>query len=64
MADVTKSRDTRQPSAPADQKKTTLTEAAIRERAYQRYVERGGGPGRQEEDWREAERELREKTRR
>jgi hypothetical protein len=30
----------------------------IRMRAYQRYVERGAGEGRQFEDWLEAEREL------
>jgi hypothetical protein len=34
----------------------------IRMRAYQRYVERGGGDGMDFEDWLEAEREL--KTRR
>jgi hypothetical protein len=31
----------------------------IAERAYQRFVERGGEPGREVEDWLEAERELR-----
>lgn len=32
----------------------------IAEQAYKRYVERGGEPGRDVEDWLEAERELRE----
>ena len=36
------------------------TPEQIAERAYQRYVERGGEPGREVEDWLEAERELRE----
>jgi hypothetical protein len=35
------------------------SEEAIRLRAYQRYLERGGGDGRDFEDWLEAERELR-----
>lgn len=34
------------------------TPEQIAERAYQRYVERGGEPGREVEDWLEAEREL------
>ena len=33
----------------------------IRRRAYQRYLERGGGDGRDFDDWLEAERELRQK---
>lgn len=35
----------------------------IRERAYQRYLERGGGHGMDFDDWVEAERELRTKSR-
>jgi hypothetical protein len=35
------------------------SEEAIRMRAYQRYLERGGGHGMDFEDWLEAERELR-----
>jgi hypothetical protein len=38
------------------------SEEAIRLRAYQRYLERGGGHGMEFEDWLHAEREL--KTRR
>jgi len=35
------------------------TPEQIAERAYRRFVERGGEPGRDVEDWLEAERELR-----
>jgi len=34
------------------------SEDDIRERAYQRYLQRGGGHGMDFEDWLEAEREL------
>ena len=34
------------------------SEEEIRRRAYQRYLERGGGHGMEFEDWLEAEREL------
>ena len=34
------------------------SEEDIRLRAYQRYLERGGGHGMEFEDWLEAEREL------
>jgi hypothetical protein len=37
------------------------SEHDIRLRAYQRYLERGGGHGQEFEDWVEAERELRTK---
>ncbi|HJZ72307.1 MAG TPA: DUF2934 domain-containing protein [Vicinamibacterales bacterium] len=36
------------------------SEEDIRMRAYHRYLERGGAPGTDFEDWLEAERELRE----
>jgi hypothetical protein len=36
------------------------TPEQIAKRAYQRYVERGGEPGREVEDWLEAERDLRQ----
>ncbi|HZR23182.1 MAG TPA: DUF2934 domain-containing protein [Vicinamibacterales bacterium] len=36
-----------------------VTEEDIRERAYHRYLQRGGGHGMDFEDWLEAERELR-----
>lgn len=35
------------------------TEEQIRSRAYEIYIERGGGDGNDEDDWRQAERELR-----
>ena len=35
------------------------SEEEIRSRAYRRYLERGGGDGRDFDDWLEAERELR-----
>ena len=37
------------------------SEEDIRTRAYHRYLERGGAPGSDFDDWLEAERELREK---
>jgi hypothetical protein len=37
------------------------SEDEIRKRAYERYRERGGGPGRDFDDWIEAERELRKR---
>ncbi len=48
----------------AEPKSTILsaepTEEQIRIRAYERYLERGGGHGMDFEDWLEAKRELRE----
>jgi Protein of unknown function (DUF2934) len=38
------------------------SEDDIRRRAYQRYLERGGGHGQDFDDWLEAERELRGDT--
>ena len=40
---------------------TGPNEDEIRRRAYQRYLERGGGDGQDFDDWLEAERELRQK---
>lgn len=37
----------------------TEVEQRIRQRAYELYIERGGGPGRADEDWRLAEEEIR-----
>ncbi len=37
---------------------TQSVEEAIRRRAYQLYLERGGAPGRDVDDWLEAEREF------
>lgn len=44
--------------APADD---SSTEEAIRVRAYELYLARGGEPGRELEDWLTAERECRER---
>jgi hypothetical protein len=38
------------------------SEEEIRMRAYRRYMERGGGDGRDFEDWLEAERELKRRA--
>jgi hypothetical protein len=43
-------------------KQTTQTQPTheqIRQRAYEIYVSRGGGPGDERQDWLQAERELR-----
>jgi DUF2934 family protein len=40
---------------------TGPNEDDIRRRAYQRYLERGGGDGQDFDDWLEAERELKQK---
>ena len=51
--------------APMDSSETTNRKSArpledrIRERAYERYQERGGEHGRDTDDWFEAEREMR-----
>jgi Protein of unknown function (DUF2934) len=37
-------------------------EDEIRRRAYQRYLERGGGDGQDFDDWLEAERELKQQS--
>ncbi len=39
---------------------TEISEAEIRERAYEIYVERGGVDGLDEKDWFQAEKELRD----
>ena len=44
-------------SAPADA--PAPSEDEIRQRAYERYLERGGGQGSDFEDWLDAEEELR-----
>lgn len=45
--------------APRQAAKPAPTEAAIRARAYELFVARGALPGREVEDWLQAERELR-----
>ena len=49
------------PSAPQDSGDTTsatIDRERIANRAYERYMERGGSDGQDLEDWLEAEREL------
>jgi hypothetical protein len=57
---------TRESSSPAARKsqtaKTPPTREEIALRAYHIYLERGGTPGNQLEDWTRAERELLEKA--
>jgi hypothetical protein len=45
-------------SETTNQDSTRSTEDRIRERAYERYQERGGEHGRDTDDWLEAEREV------
>jgi hypothetical protein len=47
-------------NAPAEAPSAAPTYDEIAQRAYEIYLARGGGPGREDEDWRQAERELRE----
>ena len=56
--------DTGRPDQPNTQHRPTETAPSvddIRNRAYERYLERGGGDGQHFDDWVEAERELRNK---
>jgi len=59
-AESTKSDDTAWSPAQTDAVSmgSEPSDEDIRMRAYQRYLERGGGQGRDFEDWLEAEREL------
>jgi hypothetical protein len=57
---------TRKTSSPAVRKSRTVKSHPTREeialRAYEIYLERGGAPGNELEDWTRAERELLEST--
>jgi Protein of unknown function (DUF2934) len=46
-------------ASSTDSNGTSLSDDEIRERAYHRYLERGGHSGSEFDDWVEAERELR-----
>src|SRR5437016_5115720 len=46
------------PAVQSDIPRWTPSEEEIRHRAYERYLERGGGHGMDFEDWLDAEREL------
>ncbi len=55
------------PSAPQDSGDTTaatIDRERIANRAYERYMERGGADGQDLQDWLEAERELAQEQRR
>jgi hypothetical protein len=61
MASKSKDSDSRkaeQPGAEGQEQDSLLDEERIRRRAYEMYLERGGEPGRDLEDWLHAEREL------
>jgi hypothetical protein len=61
----TASDESRNLSAPFTESQSMSSEPSeqdIRMRAYQRYLERGGGHGADFDDWLEAERELRQKS--
>lgn len=47
------------PSSVAEDRTPPVTDDAIRRRAYGLYESRGGEPGRDWDDWFQAERELR-----
>ena len=53
---------TRKASSPAEKKQRAVlrhpTQEEIAQRAYEIYLERGGAPGNELEDWTRAEREL------
>ena len=53
-----KMKTTRPPKREARPGRPPATEADIRERAYQLFLARGAEPGRDLEDWLQAEREL------
>ena len=53
-----KVKTTRSPKRDARRGGPPPTEADIRERAYQLFLARGAEPGREMEDWLQAEREL------
>jgi hypothetical protein len=53
--------DTQRPSAAEDRAaaRAAMTDDRVRNRAYELYERRGAEPGRDLDDWLEAERELR-----
>ena len=50
----------RRRNAPDEAPPASPTYDEIAQRAYEIYLARGGGPGREDEDWQQAERDLRE----
>jgi len=53
-----KLKTTRAPKREVRPGRRPPTEADVRERAYQLFLARGAEPGREKEDWLQAEREL------
>lgn len=53
--------DTARSTAGDDEARRQPTHGVIAEAAYHRYLNRGGGHGRDLDDWFEAERELRDR---
>jgi Protein of unknown function (DUF2934) len=58
MPEVTSTPQTRKAATSSANSQNTEVEVQIRERAYELYLERGGTPGRENEDWLRAEREV------
>jgi hypothetical protein len=56
---ATETSDIEQTEIEQDTAENTSTEEQIRLRAYEIYLERGGGDGNDSDDWLQAERELR-----
>ena len=50
-------------TSSAEENEGTMDEEEIRARAYELYLERGGGPSDEMEDWLRAEREYRDRGR-
>lgn len=50
--------------APRAKSTTPVTDDQIRQRAYEIFLARNGGPGDASSDWAQAERELHQKTKR
>jgi hypothetical protein len=48
--------------SPVERADSTPAEERIRRRAYELYLERGGAPGEEMEDWLRAEREIRDQS--
>ncbi len=52
------------PTTQNEPKRPTISEADVRLRAYELYLQRGATPGNELEDWLQAEQELRQGARR
>jgi Protein of unknown function (DUF2934) len=61
-ADYSRVADSPVGDSPVERADITPAEERIRMRAYELYLERGGAPGDEMEDWLRAEREIREQS--